>query len=45
MGYYIAQGAYILVGLGVLYMFADFLSDVYQDFADYCESVAEDRKE
>ena len=45
MGYYIAQGAYILIGIGVLYLFADFLSCCYQDFADYCESIVEDKKE
>lgn len=44
MGYHIAQGAYVLIGLGVLYLFADFLSCVYQDFADYCESIVEDKE-
>jgi hypothetical protein len=45
MSHYIAQGAYVLIGLGVLFMFADFLSCVYQDFADYCESIVEDKEE
>lgn len=40
----IAKALAILVGIGILFMFADFLSCCYQDFADYCESIVEDKE-